>query len=155
PMRNLRTLISSGSALAPEERVEIREKLCPNFYEYYASTEGGGISVLSPVDQERYTDSVGRPAFGVEVSIVNDQHEPAAPGTVGRVRYRSNGTAEGFFGDPEASAEVFRDGWFYPGDLGMMNDEGYLFLKGRAKDVIIRGGVNIYPQEIDACLTTH
>src|SRR5690606_37819226 len=86
--------------------------------------------------------------------IVNDQHEPAAPGTVGRVRYRSNGTAEGFFGDPEASAEVFRDGWFYPGDLGMMNDEGYLFLKGRAKDVIIRGGVSIYPEKIEACLTT-
>jgi len=155
PLRKLRTLISSGSALAPEERRLIRENICSNFYEYYASTEGGGISVLTPADQQHYTDSVGRPAFGVEVSIVDDNHASVAPGTVGRIRYRSAGMAESFHGDAEASAEVFRDGWFYPGDLGAMNDEGYLFLKGRAKDVIIRGGVNIYPQEIEAVLTGH
>ncbi|MBB5213665.1 class I adenylate-forming enzyme family protein [Parapusillimonas granuli] len=155
PLRRLRTLVSSGSALAAEERVQIREKICPNFYEYYASTEGGGISVLTPADQLRYMDSVGRPAFGVEVSVVDERHEPVPAGAIGRIRYRSNGMAEGFYGDAEASAEVFRDGWFYPGDLGAMNEEGYLFLKGRAKDMIIRGGVNIYPQEIEAVLTGH
>ncbi|WP_423459090.1 class I adenylate-forming enzyme family protein [Ottowia sp. VDI28] len=63
--------------------------------------------------------------------------------------------AESFYGDTEASQEAFRDGWFYPGDLGEMNDEGYLFLKGRSKDMIIRGGVNIYPQEIEATLRGH
>lgn len=155
PLHQLRTLISSGSALAPEERLQIREKICPNFYEYYASTEGGGISVLTPLDQLSYTDSVGRPAFGVEVSIVDEQHEPVANDTVGRIRYRSSGMAVGFYGDAEASAEVFRDGWFYPGDLGSTNDDGYIFLKGRSKDMIIRGGINIYPQEIEAILTVH
>jgi acyl-CoA synthetase (AMP-forming)/AMP-acid ligase II len=63
--------------------------------------------------------------------------------------------AHGFYADPEASMEAFKDGWFYPGDLGAMNDEGYLFLKGRSKDMIIRGGVNIYPQEIEATLMAH
>lgn len=155
PLRAMKTLISSGSALAPEERVQIREKICPNFYEYYASTEGGGVSVLSPADQLRYTDSVGRPAFGVEVSIVDEQHQPVPAGVTGRIRYRSNAVAEGFYGDPDASQEAFKDGWFYPGDLGTMNAEGYLFLKGRSKDMIIRGGVNIYPQEIEATLLSH
>jgi long-chain acyl-CoA synthetase len=155
PLRRMKTLISSGSALAPEERQQIRDVICPNFYEYYASTEGGGVSVLSPADQLRYTDSVGRPAFGVEVSVVDDQHQPLPAGSIGRIRYRSGSVAESFHGDPEASQESFRDGWFYPGDLGTMNDEGYVFLKGRSKDMIIRGGVNIYPQEIEATLLGH
>lgn len=155
PLRRLKTLISSGSALAPEERSQIRERICANFYEYYASTEGGGVSVLSPADQLCYADSVGRPALGVEVSVVDDQHRPVPMGTTGRIRYRSGSVAEGFHGDPEASKEAFVDGWFYPGDLGAMNDEGYVFLKGRSKDMIIRGGVNIYPQEIEATLMNH
>ncbi|MGB3067420.1 MAG: AMP-binding protein [Ottowia sp.] len=155
PLRRMKTLISSGSALAPEERRQIRENLCANFSEYYASTEGGGISVLSPSDQARYSDSVGRPAFGVEVSVVDSDHQPVPPGTIGHIRYRSASMAESFYGDAKASQEAFRDGWFYPGDLGEMNDEGYLFLKGRSKDMIIRGGVNIYPQEIEATLRGH
>lgn len=155
PLRGMKTLISSGSALTQEERRQIRETLCPNFFEYYASTEGGGISVLSPVDQLRYGDSVGRPAFGVEVSVVDDEHRPVPAGTTGRIRYRSASVAEGFYGDPESSKESFRDGWFYPGDLGAMNEDGYLFLKGRSKDMIIRGGVNIYPQEVEATLMGH
>ncbi len=155
PLRGMKSLISSGSALTREERVQIRETICPNFVEYYASTEGGGVTVLTPEDQLRHGDSVGRPAFGVEVQVVDEAHRPVATGDTGRIRYRSASVAEGFHGDPEASKEAFRDGWFYPGDLGALNDEGYLFLKGRSKDMIIRGGVNIYPQEIEAVLMDH
>jgi acyl-CoA synthetase (AMP-forming)/AMP-acid ligase II len=63
--------------------------------------------------------------------------------------------ADGFWNDPEASRESFRDGWWYPGDLGMLDDHGYLHLKGRAKDMIIRGGINIYPAEVEAVLQSH
>lgn len=155
PLKQLKTLLSSGSPLTAQERVQIRELVCPNFIEYYSSTEGGGISVLSPDDQQRYGESVGRPVFGVEVQIVNNAHEIQPAGTVGRIRYRGPAVADGFYRDPEASAEAFRDGWFYPGDLGNFNDEGFLFLKGRSKDMIIRGGINIYPQEIEATLLNH
>ena len=155
PLLRLNSLVSSGSALSAQERVQIRSTLCPNFIEYYSSTEGGGISVLSGDDQLRHGDSVGRPVFGVEVQIVDEAHASVAPGTVGRIRYRGPAVADGFYRDPEASVEAFRDGWFYPGDLGCFNDEGYLFLKGRAKDMIIRGGINIYPQEVEATLSDH
>jgi acyl-CoA synthetase (AMP-forming)/AMP-acid ligase II len=155
PLRTLKSLISSGSALTRDERQQIRETICPNFVEYYASTEGGGVTVLTPEDQQRYGESVGRPAFGVEVQVVDEAHRPVTTGATGRIRYRSPSVAEGFYGDPEASEEAFRDGWFYPGDLGALNEEGYLFLKGRSKDMIIRGGVNIYPQEIEAVLMDH
>ncbi|MEY2617656.1 MAG: hypothetical protein RL522_658 [Pseudomonadota bacterium] len=155
PLRTLKTLISSGSALTADERLQIRTHICPTFLEYYSSTEGGGVSTLSPEDQLRYPDSVGRPALSVDVQIV-DEHDRLLPrNQVGRIRYRGPAVAQGFHADPEASTEAFRDGWFYPGDLGAMNEEGFLFLKGRAKDMIIRGGVNIYPQEIEATLMAH
>jgi acyl-CoA synthetase (AMP-forming)/AMP-acid ligase II len=155
PMQALKTLICSGSALTPDDRNQIRNRICPNFLEYYSSTEGGGVSTLSPEDQLKYSDSVGRPALSVDVDIVDSEDQLQPRNTIGRIRYRGPAVADGFYADPEATKESFKSGWFYPGDLGTMNEEGYLFLKGRSKDMIIRGGVNIYPQEIEATLMSH
>jgi acyl-CoA synthetase (AMP-forming)/AMP-acid ligase II len=155
PLRALRLLLSSGSALHPDERREIRRRMCPAFIEYYSSTEGGGVSFLTPDDPEEFGESVGRPVFAVDVECVDEQHRPLPPGKVGRIRYRGPAVAEGFWNDAEASIEAFRDGWFYPGDLGMQDEQGYLYLKGRAKDMIIRGGINIYPGEVEAVLQSH
>lgn len=154
PIRSLRLLLSSGSALHAEERRHLRT-LCPGFVEYYSSTEGGGVSYLTSEDPEAFSDSVGRPVFGVEVQCVDEAHQPLPAGTVGRIRYRGPAVADGFWNDPEASRESFRDGWWYPGDLGLLDASGYLYLKGRAKDMIIRGGINIYPAEIEAVLQAH
>jgi acyl-CoA synthetase (AMP-forming)/AMP-acid ligase II len=93
--------------------------------------------------------------FGVEVQIVDADNHPVAAGIVGQIRYRGPTVASGFFNDPDNSKSAFVDGWFYPGDLGELNSEGYLFLRGRVKDMIIRGGVNIYPQEIETTLMNH
>ena len=155
PLRKLRLLLSSGAALHPDERSEIRRRVCPSFVEYYSSTEGGGVSFLTPEDPEEFGGSVGRPVFGVEVQCVDEAHRPLPPGEVGRIRYRGPAVADGFWNDPEATRESFRDGWWYPGDLGMLDEHGYLYLKGRAKDMIIRGGINIYPAEVEAVLQSH
>lgn len=147
---SLRKLISSGSALYPEERVAVRQRLTPHLYEIYSSTEGGATTVMGPEDMDCHPDSVGRPAFRVQVEIVDDSHRPVPPGEVGRLRYRSPASPQGYFlGD---SSEAFRDGWFYPGDLAVVNADGFVFLKGRVKDMIIRGGVNIYPGDIEQVL---
>jgi acyl-CoA synthetase (AMP-forming)/AMP-acid ligase II len=155
PMRKLDLLISSGGPLTPAERRDIGQRLCGNFFEYYASTEGGGISLLSPEDQALYPDSVGRPIFSVDVEVIDDDDRALPPGQVGALRYRGPGVAEGYYRDPDASREAFRDGWFYPGDLAAINERGFIFLRGRRKDVILRGGVNIYPSEIEAALMSH
>jgi acyl-CoA synthetase (AMP-forming)/AMP-acid ligase II len=152
PLRSMRLLLSSGAPLHPWERQAIRTKLCDNFHEYYASTEGGGVSLLRPEDMERHPDSVGRPVFGVEVRILGDDDRPLPHGEVGRLAYRGPGVARGFHNDPDATAEAFHEGWFLPGDLAAVNEAGYVFLKGRRKDMIIRGGVNIYPAEIESVL---
>jgi len=154
-MPSLRLLLSSGSPLHENERREIRERITPYFYEMYATTEGGGVSLLTPDDQLFRGDSVGRSMFGVEIQVVDDDNKRLPPNEPGRLRYRSPGSATEFYGDPEKTAEMFRDGWFYPGDFGTVDEEGYLFLKGRRKDIIIRGGVNIYPNEIEEILLSH
>jgi acyl-CoA synthetase (AMP-forming)/AMP-acid ligase II len=155
PLAGLRLLISSGAPLSGAERARIRARLCPNLAEYYASTEGGGVSLLRPEEQDAHGATVGRPIHGVEVEIVDEDHRPLPPGRVGRLRYRGPGVATGYFRDPEASAEAFRDGWFYPGDLAERDEAGFISLRGRKKDMILRGGVNIYPLEIETCLMAH
>jgi acyl-CoA synthetase (AMP-forming)/AMP-acid ligase II len=155
PMRRLKLLLSSGSPLDPQERHAIRERLCANFIEYYASTEGGGISISNAKTQMLHDDSVGRPVFAVEVEVVDDNDELLPPGHVGRLRYRGPAVATGYYKDDETAGTAFKDGWFYPGDLAEINAEGYIFLRGRSKDMIVRGGINIYPAEVEAILRSH
>jgi acyl-CoA synthetase (AMP-forming)/AMP-acid ligase II len=143
-------LISSGSALFGDEKTAIRARLSPCLIELYSATEGGSISVLGPEEFAAHPDSVGRACFRVELQIVDEEHRPLPTGEIGRLRYRSPASAtEYYVGD---SSAAFRDGWFYPGDLAMLNQAGFLFLRGRAKDMIIRGGVNIYPGDIENVL---
>jgi len=152
PLRGLRLLLSSGAPLAPAERTLIRARLCPQFHEYYASTEGGGISLLRAEEMDAHPDSVGRPVFGVEIAVRDTAGRDLPAGETGVLAYRGPGVAAGFHNDPSASAEAFRDGWFIPGDLAALDAAGFVHLRGRAKDLVIRGGVNIHPAEIEAVL---
>jgi len=154
-LRSLRLLISGGAALYPEERRAIMDQLTPRFVNYYSSSEGGPVSVLLPEHEADGSGCVGRPVFLTEVEVVDESHRRLPPGLVGRVRYRGPGVAQSFFNNPEESATAFHDGWFYPGDLGYLDAGGFLYLSGRSKDVIIRGGVNVYPAEIEETLLAH
>lgn len=155
PLQALRLLFSSGAPLNALERRAIRQRLNPHFCEYYASTEGGGVTLLTAPDIDEHPDSVGRAVHAVQVQVVDAEHKPLAAGQVGRLRYRSPGCATGFYLDDEASNEAFHEGWFYPGDLAQLDEQGFLTLAGRAKDMIIRSGVNIYPEEVETVLRSH
>jgi acyl-CoA synthetase (AMP-forming)/AMP-acid ligase II len=150
--QRLGLLMSSGAPLQPNERFAIVERLCPHFHEYYASTEGGGVTLSDPQEVRTRPSTVGRPIFGVEVQVVDCDDQPLPSGQVGTLRYRGPGVADSFFQDPEQTAIHFRQGWFYPGDLAEIDADGYVFLRGRSKDMIIRGGVNIYPNEVEDVL---
>jgi acyl-CoA synthetase (AMP-forming)/AMP-acid ligase II len=151
----LKVLISTGATLHPEERDAILDFLCPNFVNLYGSTEGASATILLPEHRGQVFRSVGCPVVDTAVEIVDDEDQLVPAGAVGRIRYRSAATPDGFYRNPEASAEAFRDGWFYPGDLGYMDESGFLYLTGRSKDMIIRGGVNIFPTEIEETLLSH
>ncbi len=154
-LAGLNRLISTGAILHPDERDAVMANLNSNFINYYGSTEGGGTSVLLPKHNGNAARSVGEPIYQTEIQIVGDTDLEIPIGEAGHIRYRSPGVSDNFYNDPEASAEAFRDGWFYPGDIGRIDDDGLLYLIGRAKDVIIRAGVNIYPAEIEQVLITH
>ena len=152
---NLSYLLASGEPLHASEAKECREKICPNLLSYYASSEGGGISVLSADELAEHAATVGKPTFRTEVEIVDIDNRPLPEGSVGRLRYRGPGVAATFL-DADGQTHVGADdGWFYPGDLAEKLPSGHIALRGRDKDVIIRGGVNIYPAEIEAALQQH
>ncbi len=152
---HLELLISSGAVLHAQEAREVSAKLTPRLLSYYASSEGGGISVLQPREVADYADTVGRPVFRVEVEILDGDGRRLADGETGRLRYRGPGVATRFVDEDGSEHEAEAGGWFYPGDLAVRGQQGHLMLRGREKDVIIRGGVNIYPGEIEKALLSH
>jgi acyl-CoA synthetase (AMP-forming)/AMP-acid ligase II len=153
--QSLSLLFSTGAVLHAEERDELMQRFCPRYLNFYGSTDGGGCSALMWDDRSDVAGSVGRPVFGATLEIVDKDDTALPAGEVGRIRYRHPGTASGYYNDTKASQQAFRDGWYYPGDLGWIDDGGYLFLAGRETDMIIRGGANIYPAEIEHILMLH
>ena len=151
-LQNLQYLLVSGEPLHASEADECRRKICSNLVAYYASSEGGGISVLKSADFAEHSATVGIPTFRTEVEIVDDDGQALAHGEVGRLRYRGPGVATKFLDSDGREQTADSDGWFYPGDLAEKLPTGHIALRGRDKDVVIRGGVNVYPAEIEAAL---
>ncbi len=152
---SLRVLISSGAMLHPSILKEVFERLTPNLYNYFGSIEGGGVSILKPQDMLRKNDSVGQGVFNTEIQIVDEDGCEVPPGQTGEILCRGPAIAQGYYNNPEATREYFPNGWCRMGDLGRLDEEGFLYLEGRKKDMIIRGGVNIYPAEIEEILQAH
>ncbi len=152
---NLDYLIVSGEPLYADEAQQVLRKICPNLYSYYASSEGGGISVLRAEDFAEHAATVGKPTYKTEVQIVDADDHELAPGVVGRLRYRGPGVATRHVDADGVVSDAGIDGWFYPGDLAEQTASGHIALRGRDKETIIRGGVNIYPAEIEAALLAH
>jgi acyl-CoA synthetase (AMP-forming)/AMP-acid ligase II len=144
---SLRTLVSTGAALAPEERQAVRARLSARLHDYYGSTEGGGATVLPPEEMAAHGDSVGRAGFGIALEVVDETGARVPPGVEGSIRWRGASLPAEVPGDA-----AFRAGWFHPGDRGVLDDGGWLRVTGRDKEMIIRGGVNIYPAEVEAAL---
>lgn len=153
--RSLRFIISSGSALHPSERTKMLEQVNAHIMNYYASTEGGGVSLLFGDEQGEVAGSVGRPMLGSHLCITDDDGNSLAAGEIGHIRQRALWHPDGFHQNPAETARFFREGWYLPGDLGYLDEDGYLFITGRSKDMIIRGGINVYPNEIESVLVGH
>lgn len=149
---DLKHLLVSGEPLHAAEALLVRENICPNLVGYYASSEGGGISVLRSDEFAEHAVTVGKPTFRTEVQIVDEHDQPLPNGQVGRLRYRGPGVATRFLDSDGNEQSAAEQGWFYPGDLAERLDTGHIALRGRDKEVIIRAGVNIYPAEIETTL---
>ena len=125
------------------------------FYEYLGSTETSLISILYPSQQLKKAGSCGIPAPGVDVLILDQNGQQVPVGEVGEIFVRSHSVLDCYYKDPEATKKGFRNGYFTVGDLGYLDEEGYLYITDRKVDMVISGGVNIYPVEIEQCLYRH
>ncbi len=133
----------------------LRERICSNIAISYGCTELGPMTFAGPQVTARRSQSVGRPMPGIAVEIVSASGQPVPAGGTGIVRIRAEGMPDRYFDDPEASARHFGNGWFHPGDLGVMSVDGELTLMGRADDMMIFDGINIAPKEIELALQTY
>ncbi len=152
-------IVGTGSAPCPPELArEVQRRFgCALHIGFGATEMGGGIAAPDIGDREdQQAETVGRPLPGVEVRIVDETGRPLPPGEVGELWVRSEGRMVGYWGAPDLTAQVVdEEGWYHTGDLAVMDEEGYLRIVGRKKDMIIRGGRNIYPEAIERHLVTH
>jgi acyl-CoA synthetase (AMP-forming)/AMP-acid ligase II len=152
----LECLCCLGAPLTPDERRAAKRRLTPGFFEDYGASGAGSIAFLTPNDIDAKPDSVGKAAPFREVSIADASGRSLPAGQVGLLRCRGPGVATGFCNAVDADlAESFRDGWYYPGELARLDDDGFVYIVGRASEVILRGGINIYPAEIEQTLLRH
>jgi long-chain acyl-CoA synthetase len=152
----LRYCLSGGAPCPAELHREWLEKTGRPLLEGWGMTEGAPFC-LNPWDDKRKLLSVGNPVPGTEIEIVDvDTGEQVLPlGERGEVRVRGPQLMTGYREKPEETASALRDGWMYTGDIGYVDDEGFLFLVDRKKDMVIVGGYNVYPREIDEVLFKH
>ena len=151
-MRFLR--LSSGPSDASLHRL-LRERVSANVLISYGCTELGPLTVAPPDLVLNCAHTVGRPMQGVTVQIVSATGQQLPPDAEGVIRLRAEGMPQGYCDDPVATAKSFRDGWFYPGDIGKMSEAGLLTHLGRADEMMVMDGINIHPAEIEAVLLSH
>jgi acyl-CoA synthetase (AMP-forming)/AMP-acid ligase II len=151
----LRLVRSSSASLPPKVFHDLEERWSAPVVESYGMTEAAHQMTSNPLPPAtRKPGSVGL-AAGPEVAVVDPAGQPLPPGQTGPIVIRGANVTPGYARNPEANREAFRDGWFHTGDLGYFDAEGYLFLTGRLKEMINRGGENIAPREIDEALLEH
>jgi malonyl-CoA/methylmalonyl-CoA synthetase len=149
---NIRLFISGSAPLSPATHAEWRDRTGQAILERYGMTETNMIT-SNPYDGDRRAGTVGMPLPGVEVRVTGPDGAPLPQGEAGSIEVRGPNVFGGYWRLPEKTAEEFRPGgWFITGDLGAFDADGYLSILGRAKDLVITGGLNVYPAEVEAAL---
>ncbi|MCY3910268.1 MAG: AMP-binding protein [bacterium] len=162
-LSSLRLIVYGAAPTAGPLIREAYERFGCGLYQAYGITEGvSNVAGLLPEDHDlamagrpELLDSCGRVVAGVRIELHDDSGHLVAPGEVGEIWVKSEKVMAGYWRDPDQTAETLVDGWLRTGDLGRFDDDGYLYIVGRSKDMLISGGVNIYPSEIEAVLYDH
>jgi long-chain acyl-CoA synthetase len=147
--------VSGGASLPVEVLRAFEEKFNCKILEGYGLSETSPVASSNMPDRERKAGSIGVPIDGVEMRVVDRDDTDVAPGEVGEIVIRGHNVMKYYWNNPDATDEVMRGGWFHTGDLATMDEEGYFFIVDRKKDMIIRGGYNVYPREIEEVLYEH
>jgi long-chain acyl-CoA synthetase len=151
----LQLCASGGSAMPVELLRGFEEAFHCKILEGYGLSESSPVASFNHADRERKPGSIGTPIAGVQMRVVDEDGTDAAQGDVGEIVIHGHNVMKGYWGRPDATAETIRDGWLHTGDMGYVDEDGYFFIVDRKKDMIIRGGYNVYPREIEEVLYEH
>ncbi|MGX1135653.1 acyl-CoA synthetase (AMP-forming)/AMP-acid ligase II [Streptomyces glaucescens] len=155
PRLRLRLAVSGGASLPVEVLHGFEKAFHTTVLEGYGLSETSPVAAFNHPDRRRKAGSIGTPVRGVEMRLVGDDGAPVEPGAVGEIAIRGENVMKGYFNNPDADALALRDGWFHTGDLARVDEDGCYFIVDRKKDLIIRGGYNVYPREIEEVLYGH
>ena len=154
-LSSLRGLVFAAAPLTSSLQDQVKERICPNLYEFYGLQETGIVVCIGPEEKRTHPASVGKVAFSADVRVVDPEGNDVAAETVGAIIARAPSATAGYFKNEEKTQEAFKDGWFHTGDLGYFDKEGFLFLSGRSKDMIVTGGQNVFSVEVEDILMSH
>jgi long-chain acyl-CoA synthetase len=153
---NMRIAVSGGSSLPVEIIHQVRDRFGVQILEGYGLSETSPVATFSDPHSDPRPGSIGIPIWGVEVKLIDPEWNTVeGADEIGEVAIRGHNIMRGYYNRPEATAEVMKDGWFRSGDLARRDKDGFYYIVDRAKDMIIRGGFNVYPREIEEVLMTH
>ena len=147
--------VSGGAAMPVEVLRGFEEAFGCKVLEGYGLSETTGMASFNPPDRERKPGSIGLPVEGVEMKVVDDDGNEVSQGEVGEIVLKSPHLMRGYWNRDDATEEVMRGGWFHTGDMARVDEDGYFFIVDRKKDLIIRGGYNVYPREVEEVLYQH
>jgi len=152
---SLRVCVSGGAAMPGEIMRAFEEKFGCIILEGYGLSETSPVASFNHPDRGRKVGSIGTPIEGVEMKVVDDEGNDVAQGDVGEIVIRGHNVMKGYWNRPDATADAIRAGWFHSGDMAKVDEDGFFFIVDRKKDMIIRGGYNVYPREIEEVLYEH
>lgn len=146
---SLRCVVSSSALLEPYIRAELIRKLSCDLHEMYGTSECSTVTNINFKESANKANSVGRGLPGVEIRIIDDSGNEVQAGEIGEIAVKSPLRCDGYYKMPETMKEALVDGFFRTGDLGRLDEDKYLYFAGRKKEIIITGGVNVYPKDIE------
>jgi long-chain acyl-CoA synthetase len=152
---SVRFCMTGGAAMPVEVMREFEAKYPVQILEGFGLSETSPAASFNVMDRPRVPGSIGYPVWGVEMAIFDDNDRPLPDGEPGEIVIRGHNVMKGYWKRPDATKEALRSGWFHSGDIGVRSPEGYYTIVDRKKDMIIRGGFNVYPREIEEVLYTH
>jgi len=152
---SLRLCVSGGAPMPAQVLRDFEQTFGVRILEGYGLSETSPVVAFNQLERPSKPGTVGLPVFGVEIRCVDEHDTPQPPGKPGEIIVRGPNVMKGYYENPGATAEVKRGGWFRTGDIGQLDEDGYLSIVDRKKDMILRGGFNVYPREIEELLMTH
>jgi long-chain acyl-CoA synthetase len=152
---SLRICVSGGSAMPVEVMRGFEEQFGCKVLEGYGLSETSPVASFNHPDRERKPGTIGEPVEGVEMKVVDEQDNEVEQSEIGEIVIKGHNVMKGYWRNPDATADAIRDGWFHSGDMGRIDEDGYFAIVDRKKELIIRGGYNVYPREIEEVIYEH